>query len=80
MTKLAKEGKEADFSKAEWFKSSLSGPLTDNCVEVAFAGDLIGVRDSKNREGGVLVFTKTEWKAFVEGVKLSEFDLKANKK
>jgi hypothetical protein len=74
--KTTKEGYEANFSNAKWVKSTRSGPFTDNCVEVAFAGELIGVRDSKNKQGPNLVFTKAEWKAFVEGVKGREFDLK----
>lgn len=75
--KVTKEGAKADFTKAQWRKSSASGPLTDNCVEVAFAGDLIGVRDSKDKDGPHLVFTKAEWKAFIQGAKQQEFDLKS---
>lgn len=60
---------------AVWRKSTRSGPWTDNCVEVAFVGDLIGVRDSKDFTKGVLVFTRGEWDAFVAGAKDGEFDL-----
>jgi hypothetical protein len=45
-----------------------------NCVEVAVA-ELVMVRDSKNPDGPVLVFGKTEWSAFVRGVKAGEFDI-----
>jgi hypothetical protein len=45
------------------------------CVEVAFVADAIAVRDSKNTAGPVLVFTRGEWDAFVEGAKDGEFDL-----
>lgn len=58
---------------AEWHKSTRSG--TDQCVEVAFVDDVIAVRDSKNREGAVLCFTRSEWAAFVGGTKDGEFDL-----
>jgi hypothetical protein len=64
-----------DFTGAIWRKSSLSGPWTDNCVEVAFVDGAIGVRDSKNPTGPVLVFTPSEWDAFVDGAKDGEFDL-----
>jgi uncharacterized protein DUF397 len=33
------------------------------------------VRDSKDREGPALVFTPGEWRAFLDGVRASEFDL-----
>jgi hypothetical protein len=64
-----------DLSHATWRKSTRSGS-TGNCVEVA--GNLAGVvavRDSKNPAGPALVFTPTEWAAFVGGVKDGEFDL-----
>jgi hypothetical protein len=64
-----------DVAAAAWRKSSRSGPWTDNCVEVAFVGDSILVRDSKNPSGAVLVFTPSEWDAFVNGAKDGEFDL-----
>jgi uncharacterized protein DUF397 len=58
----------------EWIKSSLS-QMNGNCVEVAgLSGDVISVRDSKNRRGPVLRFTQGEWDAFVGGVRNGEFD------
>jgi hypothetical protein len=60
-------------SSAAWRKSSLSS--TSNCVEVAFVGDRVAVRDSKDRNGPVLLFTPTEWEAFLGGVRIREFDL-----
>jgi hypothetical protein len=58
-----------------WRKSTRSGGA-DNCVEVATSDDgTIGVRDSKDRSGPVLVFTRAEWDAFVGGAKNGEFDL-----
>lgn len=57
-----------------WRKSTRSS-AGDNCVEVSLAPDgSVGVRDSKNREGGILVFTPTEWLAFTDGVRYGEFD------
>jgi hypothetical protein len=44
-------------------------------VEVAFVGDLIGVRNGDEPEGPILVFTRAEWEAFVAGAKDGEFDL-----
>jgi len=61
-----------DLSRAVWRKSTLSH--TNGCVEVAFVNDRIAVRDSKDRNGPVLVFTPFEWAAFVGGVRDGEFD------
>jgi hypothetical protein len=69
------KGLRVDLSRAVWRKSSASGPNCDNCVEVAFVGEAIAVRDSKNPSGPALVFTQAEWDAFVGGAKDGEFDL-----
>jgi len=64
-----------DLSDAVWRKSSRSGGNGGQCVEVA--GNLSGVvavRDSKNPDGPKLLFTPTQWKTFVGGVKTGEFD------
>jgi hypothetical protein len=55
-----------------WRKSTYSA--ASGCVEVAVSGDLIYVRDSKLPSGPVLAFTEHEWKAFVMGAKIGEFD------
>jgi hypothetical protein len=69
------KGFRLDLSRANWQKSSRSGPNCDNCVEVAFVGGAIAVRDSKNPTGAALIFTSDEWDAFVAGAKDGEFDL-----
>jgi hypothetical protein len=69
------QGTSVDLERADWRKSTRSGPFTDNCVEVAFVGDTIAVRDSKQPSGPVLLFTPAEWDAFVDGAKDGEFDL-----
>jgi Domain of unknown function (DUF397) len=62
-------------ARIEWRKSSLS--TTNGCVEVAFVGDRIAVRDSKQRgRGPVLEFTAAEWAAFLGGVRGGEFDVR----
>ncbi|MCT9932109.1 DUF397 domain-containing protein [Planotetraspora sp. A-T 1434] len=64
-----------DLSGAAWWKSSRSANNCA-CVEIAvLPGGEVGVRDSKNQEGPVLVFTPVEWDAFIGGVKDGEFDL-----
>jgi hypothetical protein len=56
-----------------WFKSS-SSPI-DGCVEVRFVNGGAEVRDSKDRGGPVLKFTRKEWDAFTAGAGKGEFDL-----
>jgi len=41
---------------------------------VALTPDAVGVRDSKDRTGPVLVFGPDQWRAFVDAVKQGEFD------
>jgi hypothetical protein len=55
-----------DLTGAIWHKSTRSSGNQGNCVEVAdnLAG-IVGVRDSKDRDGGTLTFTPDAWRAFV---------------
>lgn len=66
--------KPFDLSRAVWRKSSRSNGQGGNCVEVAQVDGMTGLRDSKDPEGPVLVFTSSEWAAFIAGAKLGEFD------
>jgi Domain of unknown function (DUF397) len=61
----------SDSSGMQWRKSSRS--VQTNCVEVAFLdGRGVAVRDSKDRQGPVLVFTAAEWRDFLDRVRRSE--------
>ncbi|MFE3029731.1 DUF397 domain-containing protein [Nocardia tengchongensis] len=55
-----------NFSNARWFKSSKS-PNASECVEIAFADEAhaVGVRDSKDPGGPVLVFSGEQWDRFL---------------
>ena len=57
---------------AVWRKSTLSG--SNGCIEVAFVGGQVAIRQSKDPSGPVLTFSPTEWEAFLAGVRRGEFD------
>jgi hypothetical protein len=61
-----------DLSTALWRKSARSGSY--GCVEVAFVGDQVAMRDSKDRDGAVLVFTTAEWRALLGGIRSGALD------
>jgi hypothetical protein len=78
-TKSVKNGivSENIFPDTAFRKSSMSGQFDGNsdCVEVAIVTDAVGVRDSKNRKQSLLRFSRSEWIAFIKGVKAGEFDV-----
>lgn len=53
-----------DPSATRWRKSSRSGDTGGECVEVAATTPGVAVRDSKNPNGPVLLFTTAEWRTF----------------
>lgn len=59
----------------EWVKSSFSG-ANGACVETNFSPEgSVSVRDSKDPDGAVLLFTREEWEAFIAGVENKEFNI-----
>jgi len=62
-----------DLSRAAFRKSARSG--INGCVEVGLVDDKVAVRDSKDRQGPVLMFTAHEWEAFLGGARDGEFEL-----
>jgi Domain of unknown function (DUF397) len=65
----------ADVSRAPWRKSAFS-QMNGNCVEIGrIAPNRVGIRDTKDSGiGPVLIFTGTEWDAFIAGAKEGQFD------
>ena len=60
--------------KAASFKTSSFSGDNGDCVAVAkLSGGRRAVKDSKNPNGPVLVFTPSEWTAFKNGVLNNEF-------
>lgn len=67
--------KTTDFSSARWRKSSRSGGASGQCVEVAKAPAAVGIRDSRNPEGGHLVMGRVAFGDLLARVKAGDLDL-----
>jgi Domain of unknown function (DUF397) len=69
-----------DLANAEWQRAAEPGAdPAGEYVEIAFVEHSDGVtytamRNSKYPDGTILVFTPSEWEAFVQGVRAGEFD------
>jgi len=61
-------------AKLPWRAASACG--SQNCVQVAAFDDAgsVAVRDSKDPDGAMLVYSASEWKNFITGAKSGEFD------
>jgi hypothetical protein len=65
----------SELGHVEWRKSRRSGPQGGNCVEIAHLPDgQVAMRNSRYPGGPALLFTRTEWDAFLEGAQDGEFD------
>lgn len=57
-----------------WTKSSRSGGNGGDCVEVRRHRGAVEVRDSKDRGGPVLRFTRTDFATWLDATRNGEFD------
>lgn len=73
----AKPGKitlsQAERESLAWLKA-YSSTVNGQCVEVASALGSIAIRDSKDPDGPILVYTRSEFRAFLDGARNGEFD------
>jgi hypothetical protein len=60
-----------------WTKSSLSF-ANGNCVEVSSLDGTVLMRDSKNRDGGVLRYTRAQWAALLDEVRADRLSAAGN--
>jgi Domain of unknown function (DUF397) len=58
----------ADLARAAWRTSSYSNN-GGNCVEIAAAAGVVGVRDTKDRVGATLTFGPRAWQRFTARLK-----------
>jgi hypothetical protein len=71
---------ELDLRHVDWQRAEPEGETVEDAVEYGFVPHTDGLtyvamRQSSQPDGVVLVFTPSEWDAFVAGVRDGEFDL-----
>lgn len=59
---------DAERASLTWLKAQLSGS-NGQCVEIASAADKVAIRDSKDPDGPILIYTSAEFKAFLHGAR-----------
>lgn len=65
-------GQGVEPPERRWRKATMSG--VGDCLEVSPATGGIAIRDSKHPDGPELLYTATEFGAFLDGAKKGEFD------
>lgn len=67
---------ELDLTSAKWIRAEAESLVLEDCVEYASVLHTDGNTYWAMRHGGkTLVFTQSEWDAFLAGVRAGEFDL-----
>jgi hypothetical protein len=64
----------ADLSPATWRKASRSSGSGNDCVEIATVGDLIAVRDSKDRGGHQMLLSRSAFRHLAEEIRHGHHD------
>lgn len=69
--------KSEDLAGVAWRVSSKSANTGGQCVEVGPLADgsgRVAVRHSRRPDAEIIVYTRSEWEAFIAGAKNGEFD------
>ena len=64
---------DAERACLSWVKAQYSG-ADGQCVEIASAVGKVVIRDSKDPDGPILVYTPGEFRTFIRGAQNGEFD------
>ena len=64
---------EAERASLAWLKAQ-SSTVNGQCVEIAAATGNVAIRDSKDPDGPILVYTPADFRAFLDGARNGEFD------
>ena len=58
---------------SRWRTSSYSGPQ-GNCVEIGYGAAAVGVRDTKDRDGGTIALSSAQWANFLRAVNHDRYE------
>lgn len=64
---------EEECAGLAWLKAE-SSSHNGQCVEIAGTAGKVAIRDSKDPDGPILVYTPAEFGAFLDGARNGEFD------
>jgi Domain of unknown function (DUF397) len=64
---------EAERASLAWLKARAS-TANGECVEIASTAGRIAIRDSKDPDGLILVYTSGEFRAFLDSTRNGKFD------
>jgi uncharacterized protein DUF397 len=64
-----------NLANATFKRASTCDNSGGSCLEVAMLGDTVITRDSKDPQGTVQAYTRSEWITFIDAVKGGEFDI-----
>jgi hypothetical protein len=64
---------EEEHASLAWIKAQASS-FNGQCVEMASTAGKVAMRDSKDPNGPILVYTHAEFRAFLDGARNGEFD------
>ncbi|GII79197.1 hypothetical protein Sru01_41790 [Sphaerisporangium rufum] len=67
-------------ARIPWHISTMSDNGGGSCVEAGPLPDgsgRVALRHSHHPDGPIILYTRTEWHAFISGIKLGEFDFAA---
>ncbi|MGW1836997.1 DUF397 domain-containing protein [Streptomyces sp. NPDC002067] len=69
--------KQVDLTDAQWAKSHFSN-AANNCLEVAFVGDVVALRDSKDvgdPDAKVLIVSLRDYELFTKSIQAGQSNL-----
>ncbi|PRW61698.1 DUF397 domain-containing protein [Actinopolyspora mortivallis] len=62
-----------ELSQARWRKSTRSNG-GGQCLEVGYASETVGIRDTKDHSAGHIATTRQQWAAFLDAIKTDRFE------
>ena len=64
---------DTERARLVWVKAQASSNH-GQCIQLALAADGIAMRDSKDPDGPILLYSRAEFRAFLDGARNGDFD------